>query len=167
GFTGLGLGVSRQKFFYVPGSHTDGILAIIGEELGYIGVSVVMLLFLVMLVRILLVARRSDTQFGSLIAMGIWAWIAFQMLINVGGVLRLMPLTGIPLPFVSYGGTALLTLFFAMGVLLGVSRYTVTAEGEQPAEVRGVRRPSSPSTPASRPVAARPTSSRPAQGGSR
>ena len=167
GFTGLGLGVSRQKFFYVPGSHTDGILAIIGEELGYIGVSVVMLLFLVMLVRILLVARRADTQFGSLIAMGIWAWIAFQMLINVGGVLRLMPLTGIPLPFVSYGGTALLTLFFAMGVLLGVSRYTVTVEGEQPAEVRGVRRPSSPSTPASRPVAARPTPSRPAQGGSR
>ncbi|MQC18275.1 MAG: putative lipid II flippase FtsW [Chloroflexi bacterium] len=147
GFTGLGLGVSRQKFFYVPGSHTDGIMAIIGEELGYIGVSVVMLLFVVMLVRILMIARRADTQFGSLIAMGTFAWIAFQMLINVGGVLRMMPLTGIPLPFVSYGGTALLTLFLAMGVLLGVSRYTETAAVEQPAEVRGVRRPTSTARP--------------------
>ncbi|MGE3960425.1 MAG: putative lipid II flippase FtsW [Dehalococcoidia bacterium] len=166
GFTGLGLGVSRQKFFYVPGSHTDGVLAIIGEELGYIGVSVVMLLFVVMLVRILMIARRADTQFGSLIAMGVWAWIAFQMLTNVGGVLRMMPLTGIPLPFVSYGGTALLTLFLAMGVLLGVSRYTVTAEGDQPAEVRGVRRPA---TPPARPTPSRPSSgrTRPAPGGSR
>ena len=157
GFTGLGLGVSRQKFFYVPGSHTDGILAIIGEELGYVGVSVVMLLFVVLLVRILNIARRADTQFGSLIAMGVFAWIAFQMLINVGGVLRMMPLTGIPLPFVSYGGTALITCFMAMGVLLGVSRYTETAEAEQPAEVRGVRRTGLPARPApaqrSRPMA--------------
>lgn len=162
GFTGLGLGVSRQKFFYVPGSHTDGVLAIVGEELGYIGVSVVMLLFVLLLWRVFMVARRADTQFGSLIAMGVFAWIAFQMLINVGGVLRMMPLTGIPLPFVSYGGTSLLTLFLAMGVLLGVSRYTETAEAEQPTEahgahgVRGVRRP----TPA-------PPGRRPAPGGSR
>ena len=149
GFTGLGLGVSRQKFFYIPGSHTDGILAIIGEELGYIGVSVVMLLFLVMLVRIFMIARRADTAFGSLVAMGMFAWIAFQMIINVGGVLRMMPLTGIPLPYVSYGGTALLTMFLGMGVLLAVSRYTVIAEAPEPAEVRGVRRPAAnPSRPA-------------------
>lgn len=169
GFTGLGLGVSRQKFFYVPGSHTDGVLAIIGEELGYIGVSVVMLLFVVLLVRIINIARRSDTQFGSLIAMGVFAWIAFQMLINVGGILRMMPLTGIPLPFVSYGGTALLTLFMAMGVLLGVSRYTDTVEAEQPAEVRGLRRPTPPATrPPSSPTG-RPSSRRPGPltGGSR
>ncbi|MQC18998.1 MAG: putative lipid II flippase FtsW [Chloroflexi bacterium] len=139
GFTGLGLGVSRQKFFYVPGSHTDGIMAIIGEELGYIGVSVVMLLFVVVLVRIFMIARRADTTFGSLIAMGMFAWIAFQMLINVGGVLRMMPLTGIPLPFVSYGGTALLSMFIAMGVLLAVSRHTAPTTADQPAEVRGVR----------------------------
>ena len=136
GFTGLGLGVSRQKFFYVPGSHTDGIMAIIGEELGYIGVSVVML---IVLARIFLIARRADTPFGSLIAMGTFAWIAFQMLINVGGVLRMMPLTGIPLPFVSYGGTALLSMFLAMGVLLAVSRHTVTSSVNEPVEVRGVR----------------------------
>ncbi|MEX2032237.1 MAG: putative lipid II flippase FtsW [Dehalococcoidia bacterium] len=140
GFTGLGLGVSRQKFGYIPGSHTDGILSIIGEELGYIGVGVVMLLFLLVLVRIFVIARRSDSSFGSLIAMGIFAWIAFQMLINVGGVLRMIPLTGIPLPFVSYGGTALLMQFASMGVLLSVGRYTVAARAEQPAEVRGIRR---------------------------
>jgi len=157
GFTGLGLGVSRQKFFYVPGSHTDGIMAIIGEELGYIGVSVVMLLFLVVLVRIFAIARRSDTTFGSLIAMGMFAWIAFQMIINVGGVLRMMPLTGIPLPFVSYGGTALLSMFIATGVLLGVSRYTVPTAVEQPAEVRGAR-PQPRTTP---------TSPRQASGGTR
>lgn len=164
GFTGLGLGVSRQKFFYVPGSHTDGVLAIVGEELGYIGVSVVMLLFVVLLVRILMVARRADTQFGSLIAMGVFAWIAFQMLINVGGVLRMMPLTGIPLPFVSYGGTSLLTLFLAMGVLLAVSRYTETAAVEQPSEASGARRPTSGRPAArvpARPSASRPSSSRP------
>ncbi len=137
GFTGLGLGVSRQKFFYVPGSHTDGVLAILGEELGYIGVSVVMALFVLLLVRIFVIARRSDHVFGSLIAMGVFAWIAFQMLINVGGVLRMMPLTGIPLPFVSYGGTSLLALYAAMGVLLGVSRYAAVGEQEQPAEVHG------------------------------
>lgn len=143
GFTGLGLGVSRQKFGYIPGSHTDGILSIIGEELGYIGVGVVMLLFLIVLVRIFMIARRSDTAFGSLIAMGIFAWIAFQMLINVGGVLKMIPLTGIPLPFVSYGGTALLMQFASMGVLLSVGRYTAVAVAEPPAEVRGIRRPAS------------------------
>ncbi len=137
GFTGLGLGVSRQKFGFVPGSHTDGVLAILGEELGYIGVSVVMALFLLLLVRIFVIARRADNVFGSLIAMGIFAWIAFQMLINVGGVLRLMPLTGIPLPFVSYGGTSLLALYAAMGILLGVSRYSAIGRIEEPAEVRG------------------------------
>jgi len=146
GFTGLGLGVSRQKFFYVPGSHTDGVLAILGEELGYIGASVVMALFLLLLVRIFVIARRSDHVFGSLIAMGIFAWIAFQMIINVGGVLRLMPLTGIPLPFVSYGGTSLLALYAAMGVLLGVSRYAAIGATEEPAEVHGAVpvRPGSP-----------------------
>jgi cell division protein FtsW len=141
GWTGLGLGVSRQKFFYVPGSHTDGVLAIIGEELGYIGVTVVMALFVVVLYRIFVIARRSDTSFGSLIAMGIFAWIAFQMLANVGGVLRMLPLTGIPLPFVSYGGTALLSTFLALGVLLSVSRYSTGFVDESaPVEARGAQR---------------------------
>lgn len=125
GIDGLGLGVSRQKFFYVPGSHTDGILAIIGEELGFIGTCMVIGLFMLLLARGWMVVKHADGQFGSLMAAGILAWIAFQALINIGGVTRLMPLTGIPLPFVSYGGTALLSIFAATGVLLSISRYTL------------------------------------------
>ncbi len=131
GIDGLGLGVSRQKFFYVPGSHTDGILAIIGEELGFIGTCMVIGLFMLLLARGWMIVKRADGQFGSLMAAGILSWIAFQALINIGGVTRLMPLTGIPLPFVSYGGTALLAIFAATGVLLSISRYTV-----EPAEAR-------------------------------
>ena len=131
GIDGLGLGVSRQKFFYVPGSHTDGVLAIIGEELGFIGTCMVLGLFMVLLARGWMVVKRADGQFGSLMAAGILAWVAFQTLINVGGVTRMMPLTGIPLPYVSYGGTALLAIFAATGVLLSISRYTV-----EPAEER-------------------------------
>lgn len=124
GFGGVGLGVSRQKFFYVPGSHTDGILAIIGEELGFIGVTVVMLLFFTLLVRGWRTVRHADDQFGSLIAVGVLAWIACQLLINVGGVTRLLPLTGIPLPLISFGGSSLIVTLAAIGVLLSVSRYT-------------------------------------------
>ncbi len=131
GIDGLGLGVSRQKFFYIPGAHTDGVLAIIGEELGFIGTCMVIGLFMLLLARGWTIVKRADGQFGSLMAAGILAWIAFQALINIGGVTRLMPLTGIPLPFVSYGGTALLAIFAATGVLLSISRYTV-----EPAESR-------------------------------
>lgn len=139
GIDGLGLGVSRQKFFYVPGSHTDGVLAIIGEELGFIGTCMVIGLFMVLLARGWMTVKRADGQFGSLLAAGILAWVAFQALINIGGVTRLMPLTGIPLPFVSYGGTALLAIFAATGVLLSVSRYTVEAVEARP-PVTAVRR---------------------------
>jgi len=138
GVWGLGLGVSRQKFFYVPGSHTDGVLAIIGEEIGFVGVLVVLGLFLVLFWRGWLIMRRAPDTFGSLIAAGVLAWFAFQFLINVGGVTKLIPLTGIPLPFLSAGGSSLFVTLIAVGLLLSVSRYAAyTAE---PAEPRGVRR---------------------------
>ena len=138
GVWGLGLGVSRQKFFYVPGSHTDGVLAIIGEEIGFVGVLVVLALFLVLFWRAWLIMRRAPDTFGSLIAAGVLVWFAFQLLINVGGVTRLIPLTGIPLPFLSAGGSSLLVSLIAVGLLLSVSRYAAfTREPEQP---RGVRR---------------------------
>ena len=140
GLTGLGLGVSRQKFFYVPGSHTDGVLAIIGEELGFIGVTVVLLLFVVLLWRGLLIARRAADPFGSLLAMGVLAWLSCQLLLNVGGVTRLIPLTGIPLPFLSYGGSSLAVTLTAVGVLLSVSRRAALGEPEQAAPTRGVLR---------------------------
>lgn len=140
GLSGLGLGVSRQKFFYVPGSHTDGVLAIIGEELGFIGVTVVLLLFAFIFWRGLRIARRAPDRFGSLLVTGVLAWIAFQFLINVAGVTRSLPLTGIPLPFLSYGGSAILTLMTAVGVMLSVSRYAAIEDTEQTAPTRGVLR---------------------------
>jgi cell division protein FtsW len=125
GLTGLGLGVSRQKFFYVFGAHTDGVLAIMGEELGFVGVMVVLALFALLLWRGIVIAKRAPDAFGSLLATGIVAWIGFQMLMNVGGVTRLIPLTGIPLPLVSYGGSALAATLIAIGLLLSISRYSV------------------------------------------
>jgi cell division protein FtsW len=123
GVHGLGLGVSRQKFFYIPGAHTDGVFAIIGEEAGFIGCMLVIGLFAYLVYRGLRVALNARDDFGCYLAVGIVAWIAFQALVNVGGVTRSIPLTGIPLPFISYGGSALITTMAAVGVLLSVSRY--------------------------------------------
>jgi cell division protein FtsW len=125
GIHGLGLGASRQKFFYVPGAHTDGVFAIIGEELGFIGSAVVIALFALLLVRGFRVVVRARDDFGSLLAVGIIAWIGYQAIINVGGITRAIPLTGIPLPFLSYGGSALLSMLAAVGILLSISRYGV------------------------------------------
>ena len=154
GVTGLGLGVSRQKFFYVPGSHTDGVLAIIGEELGFIGVVLVLTLFGLLLWRGLRIAQRAADPFGSLLATGVIAWLAFQMLMNVGGATRSIPLTGIPLPFLSYGGSALAMSLAAVGLLLSVSRYAALRDPEDEPPTRGVvrRSPRSPrrSSPARR-----------------
>ena len=146
GIGGLGLGVSRQKFFYVPGSHTDGVLAIVGEELGLIGVTVVLGLFIVLLWRGWQIVRRAADPFGSLLAVGVMAWLGFQMLINVGGVIRLFPLTGIPLPLVSYGGSSLIATLFAVGLLLSVSRYAQLDAKERAAPVRGAVRAPAPRT---------------------
>ena len=139
GWDGLGLGASRQKFFYVPGAHTDGIFAIIGEELGFIGCAVVIALFAVLLARGFRVVFRARDDFGSLLAVGIVSWIAYQALINVGGISRTLPLTGIPLPFVSYGGSALLSMLAGVGILLSVSRYGVDgrAAGGKPKPLDG------------------------------
>ncbi len=125
GIGGLGLGASRQKFFYVPGAHTDGIFAIIGEELGFIGCAVVIALFAVLRIRGFRVVLRARDDFGSLLAVGIVAWIGYQTLINIGGITRTLPLTGIPLPFLSYGGSALMSMLAGIGILLSVSRYGV------------------------------------------
>ncbi|MXW23810.1 MAG: putative lipid II flippase FtsW [Chloroflexi bacterium] len=140
GWTGLGLGVSRQKFFFVPAAHTDGILSIIGEELGFVGVTVVLLLFVLLLWRGLRIMQRAADPFGSFLVAGILMWIALQVLINVGGVTRSIPLTGITLPFLSYGGSSLAVTLTAIGILLSVSRYAALDDpaGEPPS--RGVVR---------------------------
>ena len=123
GVTGLGWGVSRQKFFYVPGAHTDGVFAIIGEELGLIGLLGVLSLFTFFVLRGLKATLASRDQFGTLLGVGIVSWIAYQRLINIGGITRSIPLTGVPLPFLSYGGSALIAVMAGAGVLLSLSRY--------------------------------------------
>jgi cell division protein FtsW len=123
GPAGLGWGASRQKFFYVPGSHTDGVFAIIGEELGFIGAVAVIALFAFFVYRGVRTALNAPDPFGAYLAVGIVGWIAYQTLINIGGITRSIPLTGIPLPFISYGGSSLMAVLAAVGVLLSVSRY--------------------------------------------
>ena len=131
GLEGLGLGVSRQKFFYIPGAHTDGIFAIIGEEAGFIGSMIVIGLFAYLVYRGFRVAMRAHDDFGTYLAMGVVCWIAFQTLVNIGGITRSIPLTGIPLPFLSYGGSSLIMTMAAIGVLLSVSRYSRESVAER------------------------------------
>lgn len=134
GISGLGLGASRGKFFYVPESHTDGIFAIIGEEMGIIATAAVLLLYVILMVRGFQIARRSSDNFAMLVATGITTWIAIQAMLNLGGILRIVPLTGVPLPFLSFGGSALAAAMLAMGVLLSISRYGTTAAAEAAAQ---------------------------------
>jgi len=124
GLLGLGLGQSRQKFFYLPEPQTDFIFAILSEELGFIGGSFVILLFALLLWRGIRIALGAPDLFGSLLAVGIVAMIAIQVMINIGVVIGLMPVTGITLPFLSYGGSSLTLMLLAIGVLLNISRYS-------------------------------------------
>jgi len=149
GLTGLGLGASRAKFFYIPESHTDGVFAIIGEEMGLVATSAVLLLYLVLMVRGFQVAQRARDDFGRLIATGITTWITVQALLNIGGIIRVIPLTGVPLPFLSFGSNALAAAMLAMGVLISISRYGSDRGGygerkHQPVAKRQVIRRRSP-----------------------
>jgi cell division protein FtsW len=121
GVWGLGLGESRQKFFYLPEQHTDFIFSILGEELGLIGTLAVLFLFLMLLYRGLRVAVRSRDNYLALLAAGLSFTICFQAFLNIGVVSAALPLTGIPLPFISYGGTSLCITMAAVGLLVNVS----------------------------------------------
>lgn len=123
GLFGLGLGESRQKFFYLPEPQTDFIFAILAEELGFIGGSFVILLFALLLWRGMRIAIGAPDLYGSFLAVGIISMIAIQVMINIGVVTGLMPVTGITLPFLSYGGSSLTLMLMAVGVLLNISRY--------------------------------------------
>ncbi|MDQ0161637.1 stage V sporulation protein E [Aeribacillus alveayuensis] len=123
GLFGLGLGQSRQKFFYLPEPQTDFIFAILAEELGFIGGTLILLLFSLLFWRGVRVALGAPDLFGSFLALGIIAMIAIQVIINIGVVTGLMPVTGITLPFLSYGGSSLTLMLMAIGVLLNISRY--------------------------------------------
>ena len=115
-------GESKQKFLYIPEPHNDFIFSILGKELGFIGCAVVLILFAIFIWRGILIAMKAPDMFGSLIAVGITALVGIQVIINIAVVTSSMPATGMPLPFFSYGGTALFILLCAMGVLLNISR---------------------------------------------
>jgi len=151
GILGMGLGNSRQKFFYLPERHTDFIFSILGEELGLIGTAAVIVLFAVFAYRGFRVARRAPDQFGSLLASGITTMIVIQAVLNIGVTTGVLPITGVPLPFLSFGGSSLLFTMIASGVLLNISQYART-----PAEDEAVR--PGPDLPAKgRPAGARAT----------
>lgn len=120
GLLGLGLGNSRQKYFYLPEATTDSIFAIIGEELGFVGASFLILAFALFFFEAVKMTLRVEDPFGRLLGMGIIAWLATQTLINLGSILALMPLTGVPLPFISYGGSALVMELIGVGILANI-----------------------------------------------
>ena len=122
GWFGLGLGTSRQKFYYLPGAHTDAIFAVIGEELGLIGNLATILLFVVLAWRGFRITVLAPDTFGALLAAGITIWFSLQALVNIGGLTALIPFTGIPLPFVSYGGSSLVVTMASVGLMLNISR---------------------------------------------
>ncbi|PIR73569.1 MAG: putative lipid II flippase FtsW [Candidatus Moranbacteria bacterium CG10_big_fil_rev_8_21_14_0_10_35_21] len=122
GIFGVGLGHSRQKFNYLPEPVGDSIFAIIGEELGLIGCLFLISLLTFVVIRGIKIAKNSPDEFSKLLAVGITAWIFFQSFINIAAISGLIPLTGIPLPFISYGGTSMVFLMAGIGILLNISK---------------------------------------------
>jgi len=123
GFSGVGLMESHQKLFYLPEAHTDFIFAVICEELGFIGALVILTLFAVYGWRGLVAAMKAPDDFGKFLALGITTMVVGQAMINLSVVLGLMPTKGIPLPFISYGGSSLIAVLLATGVLLNISQH--------------------------------------------
>ena len=122
GIFGLGLWQSKQKYLYLPEPHNDFIFAVLAEELGFIGCVLVIILFMIFIWRGIIIAIKAPDNFGTLIAIGIVAMIGLQALINIAVVTGTIPVTGMPLPFFSYGGTAMLVNLGAVGILLNISK---------------------------------------------
>ena len=123
GLLGQGIGGSRQKLFYLPEPHTDFIFAVVGEELGFVGATVFVGLFAVLIWRGVRIGLRTSEPFGAYLALGITLLIATQVLVNLGVVTGLLPTKGLPLPFLSFGGSALLMTMLSTGVLLNISQH--------------------------------------------
>jgi cell division protein FtsW len=132
GLTGVGLGAGRAKWLFLPNAHTDFIFAVIGEELGLLGCLLVVALFGAFAALGTRAALRAPDRFGMLVAAGITAWVVGQAVINIGAVVGLLPVSGIPLPFVSFGGSALVFTMAAAGILANVARHeTRTVPGSR------------------------------------
>ncbi len=121
GFGGLGIGQSRQKFEYIPEVTTDSIFAVVGEELGFIGGICLIGLFVFLIYKGFKITQECDEPFGRLLAFGLTCWLGIQTIVNLGAMVSVFPLTGVPLPFISYGGSALLVNLVAVGILLNIS----------------------------------------------
>jgi cell division protein FtsW len=142
GWFGVGLGASRQKWSFLPNAHTDFIFAIIGEELGLIGTLVVLAAFSYFVYLGIRIAREAPDRFGCLVAAGITSWIGIQAVINIGAVTGILPVTGVPLPLISFGGTSLVVTMAGIGILLSIARQTsrlrqAGAPGIEPADGPG------------------------------
>lgn len=122
GLFGLGLGHSRQKFEYIPEVATDSIFGIIGEELGFLGSVFLISLFVIIILRGLRISQNCPDRFGKILALGLTSWLGIQAAINLSSMVALLPLTGVPLPFVSYGGSASFVNLTAVGILLNISK---------------------------------------------
>jgi cell division protein FtsW len=134
GLFGRGLGVSYQKFGYLPAPHTDSVFAVLGEELGLAGCLIVVALFALVAQRGFKIAQEARDPFGAVLAAGLTCWLIFQALINIAVVIGIIPFTGIPLPFLSLGGSAMVSALLAVGLLLSVSRGSQAAIASRPAQ---------------------------------
>ncbi len=122
GLLGRGFGASRQKFLFLPEAHTDSIFAIISEEFGFIGSTILIVALFTLVYKIYTVARAAPDKFGKFLAGGIFAYFALQISINLGSMVNLIPLTGVPLPFISYGGSNLLISFALLGIIFNIAK---------------------------------------------
>ena len=122
GLFGLGLGHSRQKYMYLPEVIGDSIFAVMAEELGFVVMAIIIVLLVLFLLRLTVLAKRAPDRFGRLLVGGIACWMFAQVILNVGSMIGLFPMTGLPLPFMSYGGTALMVMLATMGIVANVSR---------------------------------------------
>ncbi|OGY21648.1 MAG: cell division protein FtsW [Candidatus Woykebacteria bacterium GWB1_45_5] len=129
GLLGVGLGESRQKYGYIPEVTTDSIFAVIGNELGFVGSTVFIAVFILIIYRGFKIASLAPDKFGQLVAAGITTWICLQTFINIAGLVALLPLTGVPLPFTSYGGSSLVATLLSAALLLNISKHTKVSGG--------------------------------------
>ncbi|MBI3619920.1 FtsW/RodA/SpoVE family cell cycle protein [Candidatus Roizmanbacteria bacterium] len=122
GLLGQGFGISRQKYLFLPEAHTDSIFAIVSEEFGFVGNLILISAFIYLLSKMYRAVNHTPDRFGRLLAGGIFAFFNLQILINLSGMVNLLPLTGVPLPFISYGGSNLLVSFILLGILINIGR---------------------------------------------
>jgi len=152
GMAGLGLGNSVQAFGYLPEAENDSIFAIYAEKFGFLGVTVLLGLYLAFFARIKRIMERAPDDFSRLLATGVFVWLAAQSMINIGAMLGVLPLKGITLPFISYGGTSVVFVMILVGILFQISRYTLYSVPRQTGVVNTSMRSSRPAYTGSTPV---------------